>query len=136
MSTAETSSVRLYSVARLACDYIQSGIIKTGGEFYQTYFFLSALVGDLYRYNRVVLTSCTKKVTPNNPRDEYLISKIKACPTGFCRIYVTCYQVKQNSLKHANMSLHDFELPLKIRHNDSMASGQGILQFECLKWSK
>ena len=45
-------------------------------------------------------------------------------------------KVKQKSLKHANMSLHDFELPLKIRHNDSMACGQGILLFECLKWSK
>ena len=107
-------------------------------KFYQTSFFLSSFVGDLYRYNRVGLTSCTKKVTPNNhdnPRDEYLISKIKACPTGFCKIYIACDQVKQKSLKYANMSLHNFDLPLKIRHNDLMACGQGILPFECLKWS-
>ena len=28
------------------------------------------------------------------------------------------------------MSLHDFDLPLKIRHIDRMACGQGILLFE------
>ena len=49
----------------------------------------------LHRYNRVGLASCTNKVTPNNPRDEYLISKIKACPTGFCRINISCDQVRQ-----------------------------------------
>ena len=28
------------------------------------------------------------------------------------------------------MSLHDFDLPLKIRNNDGMACGQGILLYE------
>ena len=44
-------------------------------------------------------------------------------------------KLSKKSLKHANMSLREFELPLKIRHNDRLACGQGILLFECLKWS-
>ena len=67
----------------------------------------------LHRYNRVGLTSCTNKVTPNNPRDEYLISKIKACPTGFCRINIACDQVRQKKFETCKYELAQ-ELCLKL----------------------
>ena len=56
--------------------------------------------------------------------------------TGFCRIDITCEQVKQESVRHKNVSLHDLELPLKIRHDQIVwFVGQGMLLFDCLKWA-
>ena len=81
----------------------------------------SKILRAVKNFNGPFITPTKKPVTSNNPLDVYLISKSKACPTGFFRIYITCDQVKRKSLKHTNMSLRDFDLPLKIRHNDSTA---------------